>query len=45
MISESSLTSEHYFLSMTQRLGEKTVYGQTLTEASYMRLSHYADTM
>jgi len=30
LISESTLTSEHYFLSVTQRSGEKTVYGQVL---------------
>ncbi len=31
MISESTLTSEHYFLSMTQRYGKKTIYGRALS--------------
>jgi hypothetical protein len=30
MISESTLTSEHYFFRTTQRSGKKTIYGQAL---------------
>ena len=32
MISESSLTSEHYFLNMTQISGKKTISGQALVD-------------
>ncbi len=35
LISESTLTSEQYFLSLTQSLGERAISGQALTDESH----------